>query len=78
MRHKAICYDDHGKLECCCDLRDAEALFYEHLCGCVVTPAYAPSVLPTDGAQIKMSELDSKSDLQDLIDDCERFRGNHG
>ena len=30
--------------------------------------------LPTDGAKIKMSDLDSKSDLQDLISDSERFR----
>ena len=30
--------------------------------------------LPTDGAKIRMSMLDSKSDLKDLIDDCERFR----
>ena len=30
--------------------------------------------LPADGAKIRMSMLDSKSDLKDLIDDCERFR----
>ena len=30
--------------------------------------------LPTDCAEIKLSMLDSKSDLQDLMDDCERFR----
>ena len=30
--------------------------------------------LPADGARIKMSMLDSKADLQDLMDDCERFR----
>ena len=29
--------------------------------------------LPADGAKIRMSMLDSKSDLQDLMDDCERF-----
>ena len=29
---------------------------------------------PTDGAKIKLAMLDSKSDLQDLMDDCERFR----
>ena len=33
--------------------------------------------LPTDGAKIKMSQLDSKRDLQDLIDDSERFRLNN-
>ena len=33
--------------------------------------------LPTDGAKIKMSQLDSKSDLKDLIDDSERFRIKH-
>ena len=30
--------------------------------------------LPTDGAKIKMSQLDSKSDLKDLIDGSEMFR----
>ena len=30
--------------------------------------------LPTDGAKIKMSDLDSKSDLKDLIDGAEMFR----
>ena len=30
--------------------------------------------LPTDGAKIKMSDLDSKSDLQDLINGAEMFR----
>ena len=30
--------------------------------------------LPADGAKIRMSMLDSKSDLKDLIDDCERFK----
>ena len=29
---------------------------------------------PTDGGKITMSMLDSKSDLRDLIKDCERFR----
>jgi len=33
-----------------------------------------PFVLPTDGAKITPAMLDSKSDLQDLIDGCERFR----
>ena len=33
-----------------------------------------PESLPVDGAKIRMSMLDSKSDLKDLIDDCERFR----
>lgn len=32
------------------------------------------SDLPVDGNKIRLSMLDSKSDLQDLIDDCERFR----
>lgn len=31
--------------------------------------------LPTDGAKITVGMLDSKSDLQDLIEDSERFRG---
>ena len=30
--------------------------------------------LPVDGNKIRLSMLDSESDLQDLIDDCERFR----
>ena len=32
------------------------------------------SELPVDGAKIGLSMLDSKSDLKDLIDDCERFK----
>ena len=32
------------------------------------------SDLPTDGDKIRLSMLDSKADLQDLIDGCERFR----
>lgn len=32
------------------------------------------SSLPTDGAKITPSMLDSKSDLRDLIEDSERFR----
>lgn len=32
------------------------------------------SDLPVDGDKIRLSMLDSKSDLQDLIDGCERFR----
>ena len=32
------------------------------------------NALPTDGAKIKMSELDSKSDLEDLIEGSEMFR----
>ena len=32
------------------------------------------SDLPVDGDKIRLHMLDSKSDLQDLIDDCERFR----
>ena len=32
------------------------------------------SDLPVDGNKIRLSMLDSKSDLQDLIDGCERFR----
>ena len=23
IRHKAICYDDEGRLDCCCELRPA-------------------------------------------------------
>lgn len=34
----------------------------------------ANPMLPTDGAKIKMSDLDSKADLQDLIDGAEMFR----
>ena len=37
-------------------------------------PEAFPEALPTDGAKIRMSMLDSKSDLKDLIDDCERFK----
>ena len=33
--------------------------------------------LPTDGAKIKMSDLDSKSDLQDLMNSSEMFRVVH-
>ena len=32
------------------------------------------SSLPTDGAKITPSMLDSKSDLRDLIEDSERFK----
>jgi hypothetical protein len=31
------------------------------------------SALPTDGAKIKMSQLDAGSDLQDLVKDSKRF-----
>ena len=40
-------------------------------------PGETTKPLPTDGAKIKMSQLESKSDLKDLIDDSERFRINH-
>ena len=33
-----------------------------------------PTALPTDGAKITPSMLDSKADLQDLIDGAEMFR----
>ena len=40
------------------------------------TPDHVPSVIPTDGAKITMRMLDSKSDLQDLMDSSEMFRGD--
>ena len=40
------------------------------------TPDHLPSVIPTDAAKITMRMLDSKSDLQDLMDSSERFRGD--
>tara|TARA_R110000824_G_scaffold205924_1_gene390866 strand:- start:502 stop:834 length:333 start_codon:yes stop_codon:yes gene_type:complete len=33
-----------------------------------------PVTIPTDGAKIKMSQLDSKSDLKALITDAKRFK----
>ena len=33
-----------------------------------------PTALPTDGAKITPSMLDSKADLQDMIDGAEMFR----
>ena len=35
---------------------------------------HLPTELPTDGAKIAPSMLDSKADLQALIDGCEMFR----
>ena len=37
-------------------------------------PLDSPDALPTDGAKITLSMLDSKADLQDMIDGAEMFR----
>jgi len=37
-------------------------------------PLDYPDALPTDGAKITPSMLDSKADLQDMIDGAEMFR----
>ena len=38
------------------------------------SPDHVPSIIPTDGAKITPKMLDSKADLQALIDGSEMFR----
>ena len=51
MTHKAICYDDEGRLECCCELRDRGWVTY--LRTFKGGPIYEETTTPGNSGQVQ-------------------------